>query len=114
MGDGWETKRRRAPGHEWTVVRLAHRGSIEAIEVDTDHYKGNAPGWASLEACDSTGTTFDVAGVRWRPLVARTPLQPHTRHRFATEVERQNATHVRLNIYPDGGVARLRVIGRIA
>jgi allantoicase len=114
MGDGWETKRRRAAGHEWTIVRLAHRGSIEGIEIDTDHYKGNAPGWASLEACDATGTSFDVEGARWRQLVARTPLQPHTRHRFATEVERQNATHVRLNIFPDGGVARLRVIGRIA
>jgi allantoicase len=119
MGDGWETKRRRGPGHEWTIVRLAHRGVIERVELDTDHYKGNAPGAAMLECCD-TGTArapsdapFDANRQQWRQLVANAPLQPHTRHRFAHEVEQQPCTHVRLNIYPDGGVARLRLFGRL-
>src|SRR6185295_11137637 len=53
MGDGWETKRRRGPGHEWSIVRLARRGVIERVELDTDHYKGNAPGQCSLEMCDT-------------------------------------------------------------
>jgi allantoicase len=119
MGDGWETKRRRGPGHEWTIVRLARRGVIERVELDTDHFKGNAPGSAMLECCDvdSSGTRdvpLDAAAQRWHPLVARTPLQPHTRHRFVKEVVMQPATHVRLNIYPDGGVARLRLFGRLA
>ena len=114
MGDGWETKRRRGPGHEWTIVRLAKRGVIERVELDTDHFKGNAPGSAMLECCDSLGGAFDAATQRWNTLVPQTSLQPHTRHRFTREVVRQPSTHVRLNIYPDGGVARLRLFGRIA
>ena len=55
MGDGWETKRRRGPGHDWTIVRLAARGTIRRIEVDTDHFKGNAPGSCSVEVCDAPG-----------------------------------------------------------
>jgi allantoicase len=120
MGDGWETKRRRGPGHEWTIVRLGRRGMIERIELDTDHFKGNAPGAAMLECCDVGALSargdepFDAKRQQWRPLVGNTPLQPHTRHRFVREVERQPCTHVRLNIYPDGGVARLRLFGRLA
>jgi allantoicase len=119
MGDGWETKRRRGPGHEWTIVRLARRGTLERVEIDTDHYKGNAPGSAMLECCDvgAVGTPdapFDAAVQQWKPLVPMTPLQPHARHRFSREVVRQPCTHVRLNIHPDGGVARLRLIGRLA
>jgi allantoicase len=120
MGDGWETRRRRGPGHEWTIVRLAHRGVIERVELDTDHYKGNAPGTAMLECCDAgvagvgSEEPFDANRQQWRQLVANTPLQPHTRHRFTREVERQPCTHVRLNIHPDGGVARLRLFGRLA
>jgi allantoicase len=119
MGDGWETKRHRGPGHEWTIVRLGKRGLIERVELDTDHFKGNAPGAAMLECCDVGALSFrdesfDVKRQQWRPLLGNTPLQPHTRHRFAREVERQPCTHVRLNIYPDGGVARLRLFGRLA
>jgi allantoicase len=119
MGDGWETKRRRGPGHEWTIVRLSHRGMIERVELDTDHYKGNAPGAAMLECCDAgthrepSDAPFDARRQQWRQLVANTPLQPHARHRFVREVEQQSCTHVRLNIYPDGGVARLRLFGRL-
>jgi allantoicase len=93
---------------------------IERVELDTDHFKGNAPGAAMLECCDvgelSTrgGEPFDAKRQQWRQLVTNTPLQPHTRHRFVREVERQPCTHVRLNIYPDGGVARLRLFGRLA
>jgi allantoicase len=115
MGDGWETKRRRGPGHEWTIVRLAQRGVIDRVELDTDHFKGNAPGSCSLECADtglmSTDERFDSAQ-QWRELVATTPLQPHSRHRFVVEGMPQTCTHVRLNIYPDGGVARLRLFGR--
>jgi allantoicase len=110
MGDGWETKRRRAAGNDWTIVRLARRGTIERVELDTDHYKGNSPGRGMLECCDAT-STFDADRASWRPLVAETPLQPHTRHVFEAS-DTAAATHVRLNIYPDGGVARLRLIGR--
>ena len=117
MGDGWETKRRRGPGHEWTIVRLARRAVIDRVELDTDHYKGNAPGSCMLECADagvvSSVAPFDIASQQWRQLVPDTPLQPHTRHRFTDEVTPRNCTHVRLNIFPDGGVARLRLFGRV-
>ena len=112
MGDGWETKRRRVPGHEWTIVRLAAAGTIRRVELDTKHFKGNAPGACSLEACQAGAGDFEV-GVEWRELVPRTPLKPDTLHLFESEVKSvHGATHVRLNIFPDGGVARLRLFGK--
>ena len=113
MGDGWETKRRRGPGHDWTIVRLARRGVVERIELDTDHYKGNAPGRVMLESADvSPANAFDAGAADWREIVAEQPVEPHARHRF-DDLTSIPATHVRLNIYPDGGVARLRVFGRV-
>lgn len=112
MGDGWETRRRRGPGHDWTIVRLAAPSEIERIELDTDHFKGNAPGACMLEGCD-VASDESIPVAQWTGLLPRTPLQPHTRHRFALERPRRACTHVRLNIYPDGGVARLRLFGRV-
>jgi len=113
MGDGWETRRRRGPGNDWTIVRLARRGTVERIELDTDHFKGNAPGSVMLEASDTGNISgkFDASKVEWRKLVSETPVQPHTWHHFNV-ADPGPATHVRLNIYPDGGVARLRLFGR--
>jgi len=114
MGDGWETRRRRGPGHDWTIVRLGAEGAIRRVEVDTRHFKGNAPGACRIDAC--SGDTAAVVGgerVAWRELLARTPLEPHTRHWFEeTLTAVGDVTHVRLNIFPDGGVARLRLFGR--
>ncbi|MBV9880177.1 MAG: allantoicase [Gemmatirosa sp.] len=111
MGDGWETKRRRGPGHDWSLVRLARRGSIARVELDTDHYKGNAPGRCMLEWCDVPDDEA-LGTAAWQPLVDEMPLQPHARHAF--DALPNAATHVRLNVYPDGGVARLRLLGRAA
>jgi allantoicase len=115
MHDGWETRRRRGPGHDWAIVRLGRPGSIRRIEVDTTHFKGNAPGSCSLDASRMAGPTAPAAGgAIWQPLLPRTALQPHTRHAFEDGIaDVDAATHVRLNIYPDGGVARLRLFGRI-
>ena len=117
MGDGWETRRRRGPGHDWTIVRLATRAALHRIELDTDHFKGNAPGRCMIEVCDApSAEDSDVHALAarigaWRMLVHETPLQPHARHRFTELTDRTPATHLRLNIYPDGGVARLRAYG---
>jgi len=111
MGDGWETKRRRGPGHDWSIVRLARRGEINRVKLDTDHYKGNAPGSCMLEWCDAVAS-FDGASVKWNVLVPEIPLHADARHRWEDLVGGP-ATHVRLNIYPDGGVARLRLFGRV-
>jgi allantoicase len=114
MGDGWETKRRRGPGHDWSIVRLARRGTIDRIELDTDHFKGNAPGRCMVECCDVTDTAaFNAESASWNVLVPETPLEPHARHRFDDLTTAVAATHVRLNIYPDGGVARFRAFGRV-
>ena len=112
MGDGWETKRRRGPGHDWAIIRLARRGVIERAELDTDHFKGNAPGKCMVEYTDVRGA-FDARKARWNALVPETPLEAHQQHRW-DKLSAKPATHVRLNIYPDGGVARLRLLGRVA
>jgi allantoicase len=107
MGDGWETKRRRGPGHEWTIVRLGTAGTVRRIEVDTRHFKGNAPGACSLEG------SRDLE--QWTELLAETPLQAHAQHAFEDDVRAiGDVTHVRFNIFPDGGVGRLRLFGRPA
>jgi allantoicase len=105
MGDGWETKRRRGPGHDWTIVRLGTAGSVRRAEIDTRHFKGNAPGACSLEGSLDERT--------WLELLPRTALQPNARHDFEDELRTVGeVTHVRLNIFPDGGVSRLRLYGR--
>jgi allantoicase len=116
MGDGWETRRRRGPGNDWTIVRLAARGAIGRVEVDTDHYKGNAPESCRLEIRDAAGANPEsLAGSEsgWTEILPRTPLQPHARHRFDGLSASLVATHARLSIYPDGGIARLRLFGRV-
>jgi allantoicase len=115
MHDGWETKRRRGEGHDWAIVRLARPGAIHRAIVDTSFFKGNAPGACSLEACTVPDGALPGDDAGWRPLLARSPLQPHTVHEFVDElVDVGPVTHVRLNIHPDGGVARLRLFGRPA
>jgi allantoicase len=105
MSDGWETKRRRGPGHDWVIVRLAAEGVVRRIEIGTNHFKGNYPDTASIEA-----RTADSE--EWVELLPRTKLQAHTRHFFAAELNPAGpVTHLRLNVYPDGGVSRLRVHG---
>ncbi|MBX7219955.1 MAG: allantoicase [Blastocatellia bacterium] len=117
MGDGWETKRRRGPGFDWNIIRLATEGEIEHIEVDTSHFKGNFPDTCSLEACHAPGATvaeLTAPDREWTEILPRTKLLAHTRHHFENELATVGpVTHVKFNIYPDGGVARLRLWGTI-
>lgn len=112
MGDGWETRRRRGPGNDWAIVQLGAAGVLRRIIVDTEHFKGNAPGACSVEGCHDEVLT---SASRWIPVLERSPLSPHTRHVFEAEILAHAAlTHARLSIYPDGGVARLRLFGELA
>jgi allantoicase len=113
MGEGWETRRRRRPGYEWLVVRLAGRGVIRLAEIDTSWYRGNQPESASLQVMDAGAAAPSslASETGWRDLLPRVRLLPDTPHRF--RVDGQPATHVRLNIFPDGGVARLRLYGSL-
>src|SRR5205085_2428005 len=118
MSDGWETKRRRGPGHDWCVIRLGARGHIRRAEVDTAHFKGNFPESCSLEVTDEGKGALDEASlsssVEWRELLPRTKLKAHTRHLFEEELrDAGRATHARFRIYPDGGVSRLRLYGSV-
>lgn len=121
MGDGWETKRKRVPGHDWIVVKLGATGTIRKIEVDTNFFKGNYPDTCSIEGChysDRDLTPEDFTGkkdLKWVEILPQTKLKPHFRHFFdkaLTKAAREGSfDYIRLNIYPDGGVSRLRVYG---
>ena len=112
MSDGWESQRRRGPGHDWCIVKLGTNGTITRVEIDTSHFKGNYPESGSIEGGVSDG---DFDSIEWRELLPMSKLQAHTRHTFAAELDDLgNITHVRFNIFPDGGVSRLRLFGRIA
>jgi allantoicase len=116
MSDGWETKRRRGPGHDWTIIKLGTSGRIRRLEVDTSHFKGNFPESCSLEACNAADVpleTLQDPQFVWKPVLARTKLQAHTRHLFDEVMDVGAASHVRFNIFPDGGVSRLRIYGTI-
>ena len=102
MWDGWETKRRRGPGHDWATFRLGLPGTIDLVEVDTRHFKGNAPGWVSIHLSSD--------GESWAESVTRAPVEPHSINVIRLP-EPTAASHVTLDLHPDGGVARLRVRG---
>jgi len=116
MGSGWETRRRRGPGSDWIVIALGARGTPQVLEVDTNHFKGNVPDRCAVELIDAAGArpTDLIESSAWQPLLVETKLQADTRHFFASELHaRAPATHLRLRIFPDGGVSRLRVWGSV-
>ncbi len=120
MGDGWETRRRRTPGNDWIIVALGARGIIETAEIDTAHYKGNYPNSTSIQAAD-LGPAFDTldeaviaSSMFWEELLPQKKLSADAIHTFDEVVPRGPVTHVRINIYPDGGISRLRLFGKLA
>ncbi|WP_326595991.1 allantoicase [Streptomyces sp. NBC_01803] len=114
MDEGWETRRRRDRGHDWLSYRLAGEGVIRAVEIDTGSYMGNAPGWAALSVRVGGGGGGGSGSGQWREVLPRTRLSPDTVHRFVLDSATvPPATHARLDVYPDGGVARLRLHGSL-
>jgi allantoicase len=117
--DGWESRRRRTPGHDWCVVKLGMRGRIRGVDVDTSYFTGNYPSHCSIEALDTmravTKSLAAAEGPPWTEVLPRTALRGNGHNYFDTDsgVADQAWTHLRLNIYPDGGVARLRVYGDV-
>lgn len=108
--DGWESRRKRGPGNDWLILRLGHRGRLHGVDIDTSHFTGNFPPAASLEGCDHEGDPGPDA--RWRTLLPSVSLQGNAHHYHALNPEFP-CTHIRLQIYPDGGIARLRLYGRV-
>jgi allantoicase len=111
MGEGWENARRRDQGNDHVTVQLAAPGLVRRVEIDTSYFVGNAAGWAKLTGVDAaTGDVDDPS--TWTELVPKTRLQPDTRHFFRVRPDAA-VTHVRLDVYPDGGLARLRINGEV-
>jgi len=110
--DGWETRRRRDPGHDWALIRLGAPGVITEVDVDTSFFTGNFPESVSLQACGCEGypSPAELAGAAWEPIVPRSELSGDHHNRFRVTDPRR-FTHLRLSAYPDGGIARLRVLG---
>jgi len=117
MSDGWETKRRRGPGYDWVTIKLGTAGQIRRLEIDTSYFKGNYPESCSLEAASAEGLNEERLtdlSMSWKSMLPRTKLQAHTRHYFSDEIlDAGIVSHVRFNIFPDGGVSRLRVYGSV-
>lgn len=119
MGDGWETRRRREPGNDWMIVALADPGVIERIEVDTAHFKGNFPDRCSIQAArveQGAHQALITQSMFWPELMSPQKLSADAIHSFSGgEISALGpVSHVRFNIFPDGGVSRLRLFGRLA
>ena len=116
MGDGWETRRRREPGHDWCLIALGIPGTIRRIEVDTAHFKGNYPDRCSLQGAwvpKLDEATMSAQSQFWPTLLAESGLTADSVHNFAIE-SGTPVSHIRLNLHPDGGVSRLRLWGNPA
>src|SRR5688572_6335969 len=101
--DGWESRRKRTPGHDWCIVQLATPGRIHGVDIDTNHFLGNHPPFASIEACytkKKKKKNWDK--VAWKEILPRSPLQPGSQN-FYEIADKEIYTHLKLNIYPDGG-----------
>ncbi len=118
MGDGWETRRRRTPGHDWLIASSELTAVIERIEIDTAFYKGNYPAECSIQAaCITKKTplkTIIKEAENWEVLLPKQELLPDNLHKFNDNLitMKKNCNHFRLNIYPDGGIARMRLFGK--
>lgn len=108
--DGWESRRKRIEGHDFAVIKLGRSGVISGFEVDTSHFTGNFPPFCSIEVANSSAEMPD--GGEWQVIVAKSQLKGDSQHYYVVESD-QIWTHIRLHIYPDGGVARLRVYGQV-
>ena len=116
VGDGWETARRRTPGNDWVVLRLGHPGHIDKVEIDTAHFKGNYPDRAELRAARITDEReLESVSAQWPVLLPEHKLDMDMQHLFSDTLQDVGVvSHVRLNIFPDGGISRVRLYGTIA
>jgi len=113
--DGWESRRKRTPGHDWCIIKLGAQGVIKGFDIDTNHFLGNHPPFASIEAINLTTDLEDWSKsdeLDWESVLEKKPLNPGSQHFFESE-NKNIFTHVRLHIYPDGGIARFRVFGEV-
>lgn len=114
MGDGWETRRRRDDKHDWAIVRLGTTGTVRKVVVDTAHFRGNFPDRFSVDGCLEPDSQVPSESTEWTSIIEEHCLCSDREHIFTRELvvdPQQHFSHIRLNIFPDGGVSRLRVYG---
>ena len=117
MGNGWETKRRRGKGYDWIIVKLAKTGTIDKFNIQTHHFKGNYPASFSIQGSHlknniSTNTIVNLS-TKWSTVIPKTNLKPHHQLIVSNKNNKQKFNFIKLNIYPDGGISRLRIMGKI-
>ena len=114
--DGWETRRRRKKGHDWCMIRLGKPGVIKEIDIDTNHFVGNHPTHTSVDACQmpyySSMDELISEKCDWIEILTKSGLKGDSQNLFSSNDDKV-FTHLRLNIFPDGGVARLKVFGQV-
>jgi allantoicase len=111
--DGWESRRKRTPGHDWCIIQLATSGRIFGVDIDTNHFLGNHPPYASIDALNTMKIPFaELEKANWKEILPKSPLQPGSQNLFEI-ADKAVYSHLRLNIFPDGGIARLKVFGEV-
>ena len=118
MGDGWETRRSRGKNFDWLIIKLGRTGIIEKIEIDTHHFKGNYPDKCSILAAyiPKKISNYSVMkkSIKWKPILNKVKLNAHKKHRFNNKIMKKNKINfIKINIYPDGGISRIRTFGKV-
>ena len=109
--DGWESRRKRTKGHDYIILKLGKPGNIKKIDVDTSHFNGNQPSMVSIEGANSNSDKTNQ--LKWQPLLLRKKTNANSHHYFTVN-SKKVFTHIKFNIFPDGGVARLKLYGSIS
>jgi len=109
--DGWESRRKRTAGHDFIIIKLGKPGTIKKVDVDTSHFNGNQPAMISIEGANSNSNKINQ--LKWQPLLSKKKTKANSHHYFTVNSDKV-FTHIKFNIFPDGGVARLRLYGSIA
>ena len=109
--DGWESRRKRTAGHDYIIIKLGKPGTIKKVDVDTSHFNGNQPAMISIEGANSNSNKINQ--LKWQPLLSEKKTKANSHHYFTVNSDKV-FTHIKFNIFPDGGVARLRLYGSIA
>ena len=117
MGDGWETRRSRGKNFDWIIFKCV-TGQINNIQIDTHHFKGNYPDTCSVQAAylneSQNNKNIFAKSKKWKILLNKTKLKANKKHNFYNKLLRKSKiNHIRLNIFPDGGISRVRVFGRV-
>ena len=108
--DGWESRRKRTEGHDYIILKLGKSGKIKKVDVDTSHFNGNQPSMVSIEGANSSSDK--ISQLKWQFLLSKKKIKANSHHYFKVN-SKKVFTHIKLNIFPDGGVARLKLYGSI-